>query len=163
MRTPCPRTAPGSTMAEGWIAVSAIRGVAAQVHHGGELGLRADLAVHLGRPFLRTQLAADQAQGQRGARIADARIAVAESLTSGNIAARLGRGQNASQWFAGAVVAYSVDVKTTVLGMTRGLDPVSGARRLRGRHRHAAQAAPGCRNRRGRRLARHRTRRGRGR
>lgn len=61
----------------------------------------------------------------RAASVADARIAVAESLTSGNIAARLGRGQNASQWFAGAVVAYSVDVKTTVLGMTRGLDPVS--------------------------------------
>lgn len=63
----------------------------------------------------------------RAAAVADARIAVAESLTSGNIAARLGRGENASQWFAGAVVAYSVDVKTTVLGMTRGLDPVSSA------------------------------------
>lgn len=54
-----------------------------------------------------------------------ARIAVAESLTSGLIAARLGRGPDASAWFAGGVVAYRTDVKTSALGMTRGLDPVS--------------------------------------
>lgn len=61
----------------------------------------------------------------RAAIRAGARIAVAESLTSGRIAARLGRGPQASEWFAGGVVAYRTDVKTSALGMTQGLDPVS--------------------------------------
>lgn len=46
------------------------------------------------------------------------RIAAAESLTSGAIASAFGRGAEASEWFAGAVVAYAEDVKRTVLGVT---------------------------------------------
>jgi nicotinamide-nucleotide amidase len=45
-------------------------------------------------------------------------IAAAESLTSGAIASGLGRGEAASEWFAGGVVAYAERVKREVLGVT---------------------------------------------
>lgn len=45
-------------------------------------------------------------------------IAAAESLTSGAIASALGRGDEASDWFAGGVVAYAERVKREVLGVT---------------------------------------------
>jgi nicotinamide-nucleotide amidase len=47
-------------------------------------------------------------------------LAVAESLTCGNLAARLGAGEEASEWFRGGVIAYMDDVKFTVLGVTPG-------------------------------------------
>jgi len=46
------------------------------------------------------------------------RIAAAESLTSGAIASALGRGEEASEWFSGGVVAYAESVKRDVLGVT---------------------------------------------
>jgi len=55
------------------------------------------------------------------------RIAVAESLTSGLLAAKVGEGRDAATWFAGAVVAYLTDVKEGVLGLEPGLDPCSPA------------------------------------
>lgn len=45
-------------------------------------------------------------------------IAAAESLTSGAIASAFGRGEEASEWFAGGVVAYAERVKREVLGVT---------------------------------------------
>jgi nicotinamide-nucleotide amidase len=54
------------------------------------------------------------------------RVAVAESLTSGAIASRLGAAPDASSWFAGAVVAYAADVKFKVLEVDPG--PVVCAR-----------------------------------
>ncbi|MCM3695453.1 CinA family protein [Microbacterium oleivorans] len=64
-------------------------------------------------------------------RIADAAdrvgavCAVAESLTSGRLAAQVGRGPSAQDWFAGGVVAYQVRVKEDVLGLAPGTDPCS--------------------------------------
>ena len=46
--------------------------------------------------------------------------AVAESLTGGNVSARLSAIQGASGWFAGAVVAYAEEVKFDLLGVERG-------------------------------------------
>jgi nicotinamide-nucleotide amidase len=63
---------------------------------------------------------------ERADRIADlatshgVRVAVAESLTAGRISAFLGRGEAASEWYRGAVVAYDEEVKFEVLGVTRG-------------------------------------------
>lgn len=48
------------------------------------------------------------------------RVAVAESLTAGALASRLGRAPDSAQWFVGGVVAYATDVKTAVLGTTGG-------------------------------------------
>ena len=48
------------------------------------------------------------------------RIAVAESLTAGRLSSMLGRGENASAWYRGGVVAYDEDVKFRVLGVTPG-------------------------------------------
>jgi len=53
------------------------------------------------------------------------RIATAESLTCGVLAITLGKGADASDWFAGAVVAYRTDVKERVLGLRPGIDPCS--------------------------------------
>lgn len=53
------------------------------------------------------------------------RVAVAESLTSGVLASEVGKGENAGDWFSGAVVAYQMDVKTHVLGVPGDLDPCS--------------------------------------
>lgn len=47
-------------------------------------------------------------------------IAVAESLTSGQIAAALGAAPNASDWFLGGVVAYTHQVKYDVLDVPEG-------------------------------------------
>ncbi len=67
-------------------------------------------------------------------------VAVAESLTSGQLSALLGQGADASTWYRGAVVAYASEVKYDVLGVSPG--PVvtdlcarqmaEGARRLLG-------------------------------
>jgi nicotinamide-nucleotide amidase len=48
------------------------------------------------------------------------RIAVAESLTAGQISGQLGQGEGASEWYRGAVVSYDAEVKFDVLGVTRG-------------------------------------------
>lgn len=48
------------------------------------------------------------------------RVAVAESLTSGRIAAALGATSGSGEWFRGAVVAYSREVKHRVLEVPRG-------------------------------------------
>ncbi|TCC49105.1 CinA family protein [Kribbella capetownensis] len=53
-------------------------------------------------------------------------VAVAESLTSGTIACRLGAAPDASSWFAGGVIAYASEVKFKVLDVARG--PVVTAR-----------------------------------
>ena len=55
------------------------------------------------------------------------RVGAAESLTSGRLAHTIGAGPDASEWFAGAVVAYLTDVKERVLGLTPGTDPCSAA------------------------------------
>lgn len=47
-------------------------------------------------------------------------VAVAESLTGGSIACHLGAAEASSEWFLGAMVAYSSEVKYTVLGVDRG-------------------------------------------
>jgi nicotinamide-nucleotide amidase len=47
-------------------------------------------------------------------------VAVAESLTAGQVSARLGAGEHASQWYRGAVVAYAKGVKFGVLGVSEG-------------------------------------------
>ena len=47
-------------------------------------------------------------------------IAAAESLTSGALAGALGKGEDASEWFAGGVVAYFSRVKFEVLGVDEG-------------------------------------------
>lgn len=49
-----------------------------------------------------------------------ARVACAESLTSGAIASALGRAPRASEWFCGGVIAYSAEVKHDVLGVEPG-------------------------------------------
>lgn len=47
-------------------------------------------------------------------------IAVAESLTGGMIASALAQAQQASEWFRGALVAYSTEVKHEVLDVPAG-------------------------------------------
>jgi nicotinamide-nucleotide amidase len=47
-------------------------------------------------------------------------VAVAESLTSGRVASRLGAAPEASSWFAGGVVAYAAQVKFKVLDVDPG-------------------------------------------
>jgi len=47
-------------------------------------------------------------------------IGVAESLTSGAIAVALGKATEASEWFAGAIVAYMPSVKFDLLGSRPG-------------------------------------------
>jgi nicotinamide-nucleotide amidase len=59
------------------------------------------------------------------ARRAGMSVAVAESLTSGVIASRLGAGENAADWFAGGVVAYQTRTKIRVLGLRSEVDPCS--------------------------------------
>ncbi|WP_235507802.1 CinA family protein [Agromyces sp. Root1464] len=67
-------------------------------------------------------------------------VAVAESLTGGAIDAALAATDDASDWFAGGVVAYSSRVKFDVLGVTPGpvvtakcaVEMALGVRRLLG-------------------------------
>jgi nicotinamide-nucleotide amidase len=47
-------------------------------------------------------------------------VSAAESVTSGSVACRLGAAPEASEWFAGAVIAYASRVKFEVLGVTPG-------------------------------------------
>lgn len=49
-----------------------------------------------------------------------ATIAVAESLTGGQLAAALAAGRDSGSWFRGAVVAYHPEVKFGLLGVPRG-------------------------------------------
>lgn len=44
-------------------------------------------------------------------------VAVAESLTAGNIAAALGSAPDSAVWFRGGVIAYSTEVKRRVLAI----------------------------------------------
>jgi len=55
------------------------------------------------------------------------RIAVAESLTCGTLAATIGKGSAADEWFAGGVIAYQTRTKRRLLGLAPGVDPVSAA------------------------------------
>ncbi|MCP2371865.1 nicotinamide-nucleotide amidase [Agromyces terreus] len=56
----------------------------------------------------------------RAAVVAGMRVVVAESLTSGAIAGALGRAADASEWFAGGIVAYRPETKQRVLGVQPG-------------------------------------------
>lgn len=47
-------------------------------------------------------------------------VAVAESLTSGAVASRLGAGPEAAEWFRGGVIAYDESVKFDLLGVSPG-------------------------------------------
>lgn len=47
-------------------------------------------------------------------------VATAESLTAGNIAAHLGKAPDAGSWFSGGIVAYSREVKQSVLHVPPG-------------------------------------------
>lgn len=47
-------------------------------------------------------------------------IAVAESLTGGMLSNSIAAGPDASEWFKGAVVAYQVATKHTLLGVSEG-------------------------------------------
>ena len=55
------------------------------------------------------------------------RVCVAESLTSGRLANTVGAGGDASEWFAGGIVAYFTEVKERVLGLRPGTDPCSAS------------------------------------
>lgn len=57
------------------------------------------------------------------------RVAVAESLTAGRISSFLGRGEAASEWYRGGVVAYDEEVKFELLGVTRGPVVTAGCAR----------------------------------
>lgn len=52
--------------------------------------------------------------------VGDRRIAVAESLTGGNIAAELSRAPHSSEWFMGGIVAYHEEVKHRLLDVPDG-------------------------------------------
>jgi nicotinamide-nucleotide amidase len=48
------------------------------------------------------------------------RVAVAESLTGGSVAARLAATEGSSRWLIGGIVAYASSVKHAVLGVPEG-------------------------------------------
>lgn len=52
-------------------------------------------------------------------------IGAVESLTSGAIATALGRGEGASAWFRGSIVAYELQTKHDLLSLEPGTDPCS--------------------------------------
>lgn len=54
------------------------------------------------------------------ARLRGRTVAVAESLTAGAVATRLGAAPDAATWFRGGVVAYHDEVKHEVLGVAEG-------------------------------------------
>ena len=47
-------------------------------------------------------------------------VVAAESLTSGQVAGALGKASDASEWFAGSIVAYGSETKFRALGVERG-------------------------------------------
>ena len=53
-------------------------------------------------------------------------VALAESLTCGNLTGTLGKGGNSGEWLSGGIVAYLTEIKQTVLGVSEG--PVVSAR-----------------------------------
>ncbi|WP_202876836.1 CinA family protein [Microbacterium sp. RG1] len=53
------------------------------------------------------------------------RVAAAESLTGGQVCTALGATPGASDWFAGGVVAYTIETKNLVLGVPEDIDPCS--------------------------------------
>jgi PncC family amidohydrolase len=57
-------------------------------------------------------------------------VAVAESVAGGSIAVRLAAAGGASDWFQGALLAYSKDVKFSVLGVRPGSVITAGCARL---------------------------------
>lgn len=71
-------------------------------------------------------MAVDDARSELVERVAGAAqdggftVAVAESLTGGQLAASLSAGPDASTWFRGGVVAYRPEVKFSVLGVEPG-------------------------------------------
>jgi nicotinamide-nucleotide amidase len=64
-------------------------------------------------------------------------VAVAESLTSGLMASRLGAGEESSTWFRGGVVAYHLAVKHDLLDIPEG--PVVTAECAEGMARKTAE------------------------
>ncbi|GAA1855601.1 CinA family protein [Microbacterium koreense] len=50
-------------------------------------------------------------------------VGAVESLTSGAVSVELGRGDNASEWYRGCVVAYHLDTKRGLLGLPDDIDP----------------------------------------
>jgi len=54
------------------------------------------------------------------ARAAGLTLAVAESLTGGSLSALLAAGPDSSEWYRGAIVSYSSDVKHHLLGVPEG-------------------------------------------
>jgi nicotinamide-nucleotide amidase len=56
----------------------------------------------------------------RGVRNRKQSVAVAESLTSGSVGCHLGAAEDSSEWFRGGVIAYTPDVKFSVLGVEPG-------------------------------------------
>lgn len=74
------------------------------------------------RPNLPTETDFDELC-KRLASVAMARglsVSTAESLTAGNIAARLGKAPDAGSWFSGGIVAYNREVKRSVLHVPNG-------------------------------------------
>lgn len=53
-------------------------------------------------------------------------VALAESLTCGNLTGNLGKGENTGEWLSGGIVAYLTEIKQSVLGVSEG--PVVSAR-----------------------------------
>lgn len=68
----------------------------------------------------------DDAAAAQTARIARSLLrsggtaAAAESVTGGNVTSHLSAGESASDWFHGGVIAYSEEVKFSVLNVDRG-------------------------------------------
>jgi nicotinamide-nucleotide amidase len=64
-------------------------------------------------------------------------LAVAESLTGGELSARFARASGSSDWYRGAMVAYASDVKRTVLDVPEG--PVVSERAVRAMAEHVTE------------------------
>lgn len=62
-------------------------------------------------------LAGDSAERAQASEVT---VAVAESLTGGQLASYLARAEGASSWFRGGVVSYMSEVKFEVLGVPEG-------------------------------------------
>lgn len=55
------------------------------------------------------------------------RLAVAESLTSGQLSRAVGTAAHASDWFMGGIVVYHLSAKQSILAVTPGTDPCSAS------------------------------------